>query len=229
MSNLIFRGYSFSEDLLARWYLQNTVSLNPSETQEMALQVLDSLNQGFELVTQTPYGKNPNLVLRSLLNNNKTDLLSFDGNTSLLKATVPLDMGKNTIQNVADPVDNQDVATKGFVLSHANTGTGFSYIKSITSSGTWTVPEGITKLKLTLIGGGGGGAGGGGAGGARLRPAEPHRLDVHDDRGRLGRGDGRCAQGDDRRRQRDGPREPGAEGGRPRGRDGLDDLEARVH
>ena len=158
MSNLIFSGYSFSEDLLARWYLQNTVSLNPSETQEMALQVLDSLNQGFELVTQTPYGKNPNLVLRSLLNNNKTDLLSFDGNTSLLKATVPLDMGKNTIQNVADPVDNQDVATKGFVLSHANTGTGFSYIKSITSSGTWTVPEGITKLKLTLIGGGGGGA-----------------------------------------------------------------------
>ena len=158
MSNLIFSGYSFVNDLLARWYLQNTVSLNPSETQEMALQLLDYLGNGFEITTQTPYGKNPDLVLRSLLQGSKTDLLSFDGSRSLLKTKVPLDMGGQPIQNLADPLDNQDAATKNFVLSQLNTGGGFSHITSLYSSGTWTVPSSITKIKLTLIGGGGGGA-----------------------------------------------------------------------
>jgi hypothetical protein len=45
---------------------------------------------------------------------------------------------------------------------------GFSNMQVFTSSGTFTVPTGITKVKVTVVGGGGGGQGfsvGGGAGG----------------------------------------------------------------
>ena len=37
---------------------------------------------------------------------------------------------------------------------------GFSNLQVFTSSGSWTVPAGITKAKVTVIGGGGGGGGG---------------------------------------------------------------------
>jgi hypothetical protein len=40
---------------------------------------------------------------------------------------------------------------------------GFSNMQVFTSSGSWTVPAGITKAKVTVIGGGGGGGGGKGA------------------------------------------------------------------
>lgn len=44
---------------------------------------------------------------------------------------------------------------------------GFSTIAVVTSSSTWTVPDGVTKIKITAVGGGGGGGfyPGGGAGG----------------------------------------------------------------
>ncbi len=52
---------------------------------------------------------------------------------------------------------------------------GFSSIQSFTSSGNFTVPVGVTRLKVTVIGGGGAGgsntiapSGGGGAGGSSL-------------------------------------------------------------
>lgn len=55
---------------------------------------------------------------------------------------------------------------------------GFSNMQVFTSSGSWTVPAGITKAKVTVIGGGGGGGGtngeplrggGGGGGGGSIR------------------------------------------------------------
>ena len=55
---------------------------------------------------------------------------------------------------------------------------GFSNLQIFTSSGSWTVPAGITKAKVTVIGGGGGGGGvngdgfvggGGGGGGGSIR------------------------------------------------------------
>jgi hypothetical protein len=57
---------------------------------------------------------------------------------------------------------------------NATVGTGFSHMTAFTSSGTWTVPTGVTQAKVTIVGGGGGGggsggnlsAGGGGSGGA---------------------------------------------------------------
>jgi hypothetical protein len=54
---------------------------------------------------------------------------------------------------------------------------GFQSMQVFTSSGTWTKPSGITKVKVTVVGGGGGGAGrdsaddssmGGGGGGASI-------------------------------------------------------------
>lgn len=54
---------------------------------------------------------------------------------------------------------------------------GFANMQVFTSSGTFTVPAGITKVKVTVVGGGGNGAGatanggyaGGGAGGAAIK------------------------------------------------------------
>jgi hypothetical protein len=55
---------------------------------------------------------------------------------------------------------------------------GFSNLQVFSASGTFTVPAGITKVKVTVVGGGGGGAGGisgsyqgngGGAGGASIK------------------------------------------------------------
>ena len=57
-------------------------------------------------------------------------------------------------------------------VSGSGNSSGFSNIQVFTSSGTFTVPAGITKVKVTVIGGGGGGGGsqgsGGGAGGASI-------------------------------------------------------------
>lgn len=72
------------------------------------------------------------------------------------------------------------VGTSGNVLTSNGTAwvsatpvlSGFSNIEVFTSSGTFTVPAGVTKIKVTVIGGGGGGntnwyyAGGGGGGAA---------------------------------------------------------------
>ena len=42
----------------------------------------------------------------------------------------------------------------------AGGGSGLNGIQRFTTSGTWTVPDGVTKVKVTAIGGGGGGHGG---------------------------------------------------------------------
>jgi hypothetical protein len=51
---------------------------------------------------------------------------------------------------------------------------GFSQLQVFESSGTFTVPEGVTKVKVTVVGGGGGGGGpspdgGGGGGGTAIK------------------------------------------------------------
>jgi len=68
---------------------------------------------------------------------------------------------------------------------------GFSAIQTFTASGTFVVPNGVTRVKATVIGGGGGGgshasqsAGGGGAGGqavkivVNLAPGTPYSVTV---------------------------------------------------
>lgn len=60
----------------------------------------------------------------------------------------------------------------------ASAGGGFSNLVVFTTSGTWTVPSGVTKAKVTVVGGGGGGSAGssgsqtggaGGGGGAAIK------------------------------------------------------------
>ena len=56
------------------------------------------------------------------------------------------------------------------------TGTTYTTVDAITSSGTWTCPTGVTSVKVLVVGGGGGGPGstypgGGGAGGLINHPA----------------------------------------------------------
>jgi len=65
------------------------------------------------------------------------------------------------------------IGTTALVFERKDAGaaqTGFTNITKFTSSGTWTIPAGITKAKVTVIGGGGSGvasaSGGGGGGGA---------------------------------------------------------------
>lgn len=78
--------------------------------------------------------------------------------------------GSNNI--VLDSSGNMTVA--GSLTAGTIVGGGFSNLQVFTSSGTWTVPAGVTKAKVTVIGGGGGGGGtstagaqiGGGGGGA---------------------------------------------------------------
>ena len=80
----------------------------------------------------------------------------------------------STIQTTALPAPG----TNGNVLtsngsawtSSAPAGGGFSNLAVFTSSGTWTVPSGVTKCKVTVTGGGGGGyTTGGNAGGTAIK------------------------------------------------------------
>jgi hypothetical protein len=84
-------------------------------------------------------------------------------------------------------IQGANYGTSGQVLTSGGSGAapswatpaagGFSNIQVFTSTGTFTVPTGITKVKVTVVGGGGGGAGadgcqtwgaGGGGGGAAI-------------------------------------------------------------
>jgi len=72
--------------------------------------------------------------------------------------------------NTADIAD--DAVTAAKISDAVTLGGGMESMQVFTSSGTWTKPSGITKVKVTVVGGGGGGGGevnnvsaGGGAGG----------------------------------------------------------------
>lgn len=84
--------------------------------------------------------------------------------------------------NVQDQIDNIDplpsqtgnsgkyLTTDGTDPSWADAGGGLQSVQVFTSSGTWTKPAGISKIRVTVTGGGGGGGGaqywGGSTGGA---------------------------------------------------------------
>jgi len=91
----------------------------------------------------------------------KGDLIGYDGTDN-----VRLAVGTN-----GQVLTANSSATTGLSWATASSGSGFSNIQVFTSSGTFTVPAGITKVKATVVGGGGGGrndGGGGGGGGAAI-------------------------------------------------------------
>jgi hypothetical protein len=86
----------------------------------------------------------------------KGDLIGYDGTDN-----VRLAVGTN-----GQVLTANSSATTGLSWATASNGSGFSNIQVFTSSGTFTVPTGITKVKATVVGGGGGGGGSSGGGGA---------------------------------------------------------------
>ena len=69
-----------------------------------------------------------------------------------------LNLQGNRITNVGSPTAAGDATTKGYA-------DGAHGKQMFTSSGTFTVPAGVTAVYTTMVGGGGGGSGGNGTGG----------------------------------------------------------------
>lgn len=88
------------------------------------------------------------------------------------------EMGADTTESVVSPAK-----VAAAIAALASSG-GLTGIQVFTSSGTWTKPAGVTKVKVTITGGGGGGAGagnnsvsgGGGAGGTSIKVIEAASL-----------------------------------------------------
>lgn len=79
----------------------------------------------------------------------------------------PAFTGTPTAPTAASGTANTQIATTAFVSAAVGTVlSGFSNMQVFTSSGTFTVPAGVTKVKVTVVGGGGGGSSYGGYGGA---------------------------------------------------------------
>ena len=99
------------------------------------------------------------------------------GATSLTANNVLLGNNGNALQVVAPGTSGNVLTSDGTTwTSAAAAAGGFSNLQVFTSSGTFTIPSGITKVKVTVVGGGGGGGGsdgningsGGGGGGAAI-------------------------------------------------------------
>ena len=83
------------------------------------------------------------------------------GATTLASNNVLLGNGTSALQSVA-PGSNGNVLTSNGTTwtssAPATPATAQIQTQLFTSSGTWTAPTGVTKVRLTVIGGGGGGA-----------------------------------------------------------------------
>jgi hypothetical protein len=113
------------------------------------------------------------------LTTNVTDTLPVGnggtGSTTLTANNVLLGNGTSAPQAVAPSTSGNVLTSNGTTwVSSAPAGGGMSNIAVVTSTSTWTVPAGVTKIKVYVCGGGGGGngygsggyygSGGGGAG-----------------------------------------------------------------
>ena len=81
------------------------------------------------------------------------------GTTSLTANNVILGNGTSAVQAVAPSTSGNVLTSNGttWVSSPGSSYAGFSTVV-FTSSTTWAVPTGVTKARITVIGGGGGGA-----------------------------------------------------------------------
>ena len=101
------------------------------------------------------------------------------GSTTLTVNNVLLGNGTSALQAVAPSTSGNVLTSNGTTWqSIAPSGGGFTSMVVFTASGTWTIPAGITKAKVTIQGAGGGGAssistcqmaGNGGGGGATIK------------------------------------------------------------
>lgn len=73
--------------------------------------------------------------------------------------TGALNMNGKALTNLPTPKNNKDAAPKDYVDAAVITKRGWTELERITSSKTWVVPEGITKIGVFLLGGGQSGQG----------------------------------------------------------------------
>lgn len=79
-------------------------------------------------------------------------------NTSDTQLYVYTSSGWITLPLVAEATHAGSAASVDTLAPHA-------IVKLVSGSGNWTVPDGVTRIKVTCVGGGGGGGGGGSTGG----------------------------------------------------------------
>jgi hypothetical protein len=101
----------------------------------------------------------------SALQANETITLSGDvtgsGTTAITASVASGSITEAKLSAGAGSADQILTSNGAGTLTWANAaGGGFSNMDVITSTGTWTNPGSVTKIKVTVVGGGGGGAGG---------------------------------------------------------------------
>ena len=105
-----------------------------------------------------------------------TDLAVADGGTgasTFAANNVLLGNGTSSFQVVAPGTSGNVLTSNGttWASTAPSTSATGSSGESFTSSGTFTIPTGVTRIKVTVVGGGGGGSGGGGFGQNATRSA----------------------------------------------------------
>lgn len=145
MSNLVYDGLYFQNELSAKWKLTNVLLPMSGETQEIGFGIFNNANAGFELVDQTPYGVLPNFVLRQKNDTTQTDLLRFDGALDQFLVLKPL--------NVIEPTEEAHATSKIYVDTLFSTYTPppmpISLVGDISGTGT-TGADITTTFNKTL-------------------------------------------------------------------------------
>jgi hypothetical protein len=151
-----------------------SVALSAGDIQSGKMTLVEYDGTTFQLVNNIVYGG-------SITNGNIVSLTAplsvANGGTGLATLTtnnVMLGNGTANVNFVAPGTSGNLLTSDGTTWASTTPAlSGFNNLQVFTSSGTFTIPALVTKVKVTVVGGGGGGAsgssGGGGGGGAAIR------------------------------------------------------------
>ena len=141
-----------------------SVALSAGDIQSGKMMLVEYDGTTFQLVNNIVYGG-------SITNGNIVSLTSplgvangGTGAATLTSNNVILGNGVAAVQFVAPGTSGNVLASNGTTWA-STAPSGVPNVQVFTSSGTFTVPAGITRAKVTVVGGGGSGAAGAGGGG----------------------------------------------------------------
>jgi hypothetical protein len=146
------------------------VAISAGDIQAGKMMLVEYDGAAFQLVNNIIYGG-------SITNGNIVSLTApmsaANGGTGLATLTannVLLGNGIATVQLVAPGVSGNLLTSNGTTWASAAPA-GVPTIQTFTTTGTFTVPAGVTRVKVTVVGGGGPGSsyGGGGGGGTAIK------------------------------------------------------------
>ena len=139
MSNYLFNGFEFQNELEAEFKLQNMMISFANEVQQLNLPLLNRIGDGYIFNVSTPFEEDPNFNFEYKKNNVVNTLLSYNISTETFIFDKNISL-KNLyrISYSLDPIDDQDLATKKYVDSElGNSGT-------VTSIGLTTTTSALT-------------------------------------------------------------------------------------